>query len=213
MAPSLTPDFVNVQATRLYIEEVVRDAVAALLASDAIVVASPSGLPTGVVNGTEAVYLADATNGVYWRFRYNSAEAGPYKWYFIGGGSLYAEVVTTQAVDSAVYIDLATVGPSITIPLAGDYEIAIGSGMSLVANGTLFASYAIGATAAVDADSCEMGQVAHAATEGYLANITRVRRKTITAANTALVMKYRESVAGTGSWFERWIQARPIRVG
>ena len=72
-----------------------------------------TSLPVGVADGTEVHYVADAADGMLWRFRYNAA-GGAYKWEFVGGRPLYAEVTTPQTRNVATYADLTTVGPSIT---------------------------------------------------------------------------------------------------
>jgi len=53
-----------------------------------------SSLPSSPVNGQDCYYLADATNGVVWHLKYRSASASTFKWEYVGGGSLHAEVAT-----------------------------------------------------------------------------------------------------------------------
>ena len=82
-----------------------------------------STLPVSPTDG-QTVYLqttAMAAAGIVWTFRYRAA-AGTYKWEFVGGPPWVAEIATGQAGGSQnAFIDLATVGPSITVPLAGEY--------------------------------------------------------------------------------------------
>jgi hypothetical protein len=44
-----------------------------------------------------------------------------FKWEFVGGAPAYAAVETSQTTASAALVDLTTVGPSFTVPRAGDY--------------------------------------------------------------------------------------------
>lgn len=169
-------------------------------------------------DGDEIYYLADATNGVLWHFRYRAASASAYKWEAVGiGAPLFAEVTAPEARANAAYGDLATVGPSITAPLAGDYDVTIGAQLQTNADSSAaraaYMSYAIGGTAAADADALKYdatffnlywqvhGQSDH-----------RVRRKTGLAAATALVAKYRSD--GASSTFrDRYMSLVPVRVG
>jgi len=166
-----------------------------------------TSLPPSPVDGQEYDYVADATNGVIWHLRYRAASASAYKWEFVGGASLYAAVAASETTASGTYVDLTTVGPAVTLPLAGDYDIEHGA--TLGASGTCYLSmsYAIGATAAVDADNVETSMGTSSA-----AAVARQARKTALAAATALTAKYR--ISGTGpSFSKRWLRVRPVRVG
>ena len=81
------------------------------------------GLVPGPYDGQEVALIVDATNGIKWRFRYNSSSASVYKWEFVGGSALTASIDTQEApVSTGAWSDAATVGPSITIPRAGQYR-------------------------------------------------------------------------------------------
>lgn len=158
-------------------------------------------------DGTEIELEADATDGVYWRFRRREASAHSYKWEFVGGADLYEEVETAQT-GSGAYGDLATVGPAIAIPVEGEFIVALGCHAALgSAPANTYMSYAIGGSGAVDADSL---QNSHST-----ANITQVmsreRRKGSLTAVT-LTAKYKTD-AGTGTWSKRWMRVRPVRIG
>lgn len=157
------------------------------------------------------VTTSPAGGGVgHWEFRYNATTS---KWDFAGGPALFAEVLTSQTTTSVSYADLATVGPSITVPLAGDYDVGIGANLT---NDTVTAaawmSYAVGGTAASDNDAITSG----AAAAGDYApqnSLARRRRKTGLAASTALVSKYRrDSAGGTVTAKNRWMSVIPVRV-
>lgn len=82
-----------------------------------------STLPASPSDGQTVYYQSAgmATAGIVWTFRYRTA-AGTHKWEFVGGPPWTAEISTSQNGGSQnAFIDLATVGPSVTVPLAGEY--------------------------------------------------------------------------------------------
>jgi hypothetical protein len=172
-------------------------------------------LATGASLGTGADgeikhYLADAANGVVWTFRYRAASASAYKWEFIGGPSLFAEILTNESTSSNTFVDLFTAGPSIALPLAGDYDVSIGARMYNDANGAgAEMSYNIGATAAVVADG--ISNFANNA-DTVASNSARVRRKTGLTAVTLTAKYRRATAAGNALFHDRWMCAIPIRV-
>lgn len=169
-----------------------------------------TSLPGSPVDGQEIIFAADATNGVMWHLRYRSGASGSYKWEFVGGGVLLAEVTTSQTTASTSYAALTTAGPSITVPLAGDYIVEIGCRtFSDGANQGGIMSYDIGGTGAVDADRIEFSM----GTGVSSGNISRVRRKDGLAASNALVSKYKTTGANTATFHNRWMKVVPIRLG
>lgn len=173
-----------------------------------------SSLPSGTgipFDGQEIYFLADAANGVLWRLRYRSASSSVYKWEAVGSPPpLLAEITAAEQQGTVAYADLTTVGPSVTLPLAGDYEVAI----EAHAYGTLDAqalsmSYSIGATGAVDADRALMEVNGNTARTEFM---RRRRRKNALTAVT-LTMKYATVGGGTSTFHSRSIRATPFRVG
>jgi hypothetical protein len=74
-------------------------------------------------DGQECHYLADAANGVVWHLKYRAASSSAYKWEFVGGSALASRTSGNFAVTSVnPTITVATDGPSVILPLAGDYE-------------------------------------------------------------------------------------------
>lgn len=165
--------------------------------------------PASPVDGMLWRYPADASAGVYWWFQYLASATD---WLFAGGPALFAEVVTSQTTASASYTDLATVGPAIAIPFAGDYDVEIGARMSN-ANDTAgtFMSYAIGGTGAVDADAI-VNYSGASVSSGVTVRVNeaRLRRKTGLTAVT-LTAKYKAD-AGTGHFLDRWMKVTPVRL-
>jgi opacity protein-like surface antigen len=84
----------------------------------------------GTVAPDEVYLEVDATNGIQWHLAYESGEP-TYKWRFLGGPPLQATVTASETTTATSPGDLATVGPSITLPRGGDYaadwSVALGA--------------------------------------------------------------------------------------
>jgi hypothetical protein len=170
-----------------------------------------TSLPGSPIDGQECYYLADATNGVVWHLRYRTASSSAYKWECVGGSSLSAEVEAQSAtVTSTTYIDVST-GPSLVVPLAGDYQVdwgALSSGS--VATAIIASSIKRGAAAAVDADALLQqppGVNYFNAGPGH-----RRKRMNALAASTTLAMQHKAN-NGTMNFSNRWLAVQPVRVG
>lgn len=160
-------------------------------------------------DGQECYLLADATNGVVWHLKYKTSTT---KWHYVGGPPIFQEVATAEGPSVAGgFANLATVGPSITVPAAGDYDLEIGfSGYAAGAGNALRMSYAIGATLASTNDQALFETVSATA---YTEQVSRPRRKTL-AAGAALVAKYMVTVNTGGPTFQyRWMRLTPVRLG
>jgi hypothetical protein len=170
-----------------------------------------STLPSSPVDGQIAHYQTSsmATDGIMWIFQYRSG-GGSYKWEFIGGSRWSKEVTTQETTTSGSYANLATVGPTVTAPLAGEYSVLFGLDMyDFTSPNTATASYSIGAAAATDADSIRISPNTGDSAGSFYTNRDRI--KTL-AASDALTMKYKVS-GGTGNFLNRMIGIIPIRVG
>jgi hypothetical protein len=159
--------------------------------------------PGSPVDGDIHVYPADTTNRVMWQFMWRAASS---KWEFIGGSPLYAEVATSEGTASTTYAALATAGPSIVLPFAGDWMIEIGAYATQTADGAAgLMSYDIGGTGAVDADALEHLR----GTNSSAMSGTFGRRKAGLTAVT-LTAKYKTAGAGTATFKKRWMKATPV---
>ena len=150
------------------------------------------------------------TDGVVWMFRYRSA-GGTYKWEFIGGGYWEKEVDATEAITAAYpnYSDSATVGPSITVPLAGEYVLEYGLWpVNVGASAYVMCAPKIGAAAPQDIDAIGVD----AGTGNADAASSRQRRKTITPAGTLVKLQYTRN-GSTAQTSLRFLSVIPIRVG
>lgn len=170
-----------------------------------------TALPSTADEGDQIVYDT-GTSGVRWHLVYDTSDGTTYPWLFIGGPALYAEVTTQQTTQSASFTDLSTTGPTVTLPLAGDFDVEVGCRAHVNTNaGFAGMSYAIGASAATDADAIFHNEPAGDNTSPQ--NIMRKRRKTGLTA-VALTSKYRvNNAANTATFEHRWISALPVRVG
>jgi hypothetical protein len=165
---------------------------------------SPPGSPA---DGDVWIAVDSLTLPTYqWQFRWHSGSSNADKWEFIGGAAAFAEVTTSETTASTTYAALATAGPTFTIPRAGVYTVEIGFRRSDTNGGTVFMSYDIGGTGAVDADSAQF-----TGSGGQNASVSRAREKSGLAASTTLTAKYRVS-ANTDSFADRWMRVTPKRV-
>lgn len=165
-----------------------------------------TALPGSPVEGQE-IFLVDSLTAPtrLWHLKYFGALAGTSKWWVISATPLFAEVLTSENTTSTTYTALATAGPSIALPLAGDYDVEVSARLGTGAQRDGLMSYDIGATAAVDNDA--------AFDLNGRSAVSAVRRKTGLTAVT-LTAKYRTSDSGfavTAS--HRRMKVTPIRVG
>ena len=171
-----------------------------------------TALPTSPADGTVIDYVADSSNGVVWRFRYRAGSGSSYKWEFVGGSPLWAEVAAQESYGAGVttYGDLATAGPAITLPLAGDHMVEVGSLARHDTNArAAWMSYQIGGTGASDSDGT---YVYAGSTNTVQVPLFRPRLKTGLGAVT-LTAKYRSDGTGVATYAHRWIRVTPVRVG
>ncbi len=164
--------------------------------------ASGTSFPSGPTNGDEFIYIADATNGIRWAFQYNSGSPSAYKWEFIGGDPLLSAINTTEATNSTSYTALSTAGPSVALPLSGDWLVRIEVTCNSSPLATSWMSYDIGGTGAVDADALRNGASLTAA--GWTQLKTSLTAVTLTA-------KYRVE-SGNNTFEKRVLSVLPVRT-
>jgi hypothetical protein len=169
-----------------------------------------TSLPSSPIDGQEIYFLADATNSIVWHLRYRAASASGYKWEFLGGlaleHTLGAQTTTTVGT---VWHDLATVGPTLTVPLAGTYDVdyrarfynppAASNAQIGVAIGAATPLDIAGATAAI------------ASTQGY--PMSDIVRRDYAAGNALRVRYAIAGGVGTYTYDLRHLRLTPVRVG
>jgi hypothetical protein len=176
-----------------------------------------STLPSSPYDGQECYYLADAAAGIVWHLRYRAASTSAYKWEMLGGAPLRGAdlgnggdpTAAGESTTSAAFVDLATLGPDVTVPLAGEYLVSWG--FTVIGNLTpanVQMSIANGATAASGNDS--ILQYIHTANSYY--TLSRTRQFTC-VAGALLRCKYAGYTGMTTYFSKRWMNARPLRVG
>jgi hypothetical protein len=175
-----------------------------------------TALPGSPLDGQEVYYVADATNGVNWHLRYTAAIT---KWVLVGGQPLQVYDVNQVTRASASFGDFSTAGPSLTIPLAGDYMVEWTTNVGDQNDAPSFDSFVGIKNAAVDPADADCLKFGFRSTQGSLVGRDvpqpmGVLRRTITvaAAGDILKMVARGSTAVSITYERRLIVATPIKV-
>lgn len=168
--------------------------------------ASPEGTK-GTVAPDEVYLEVDATNGILWHLGYESGET-TYKWRFLGGSPLYSEVTTSESTASGTYAALSTAGPSISLPVAGDYMVTphVQINPASVAAALASMSYDIGGTGAVDADRIVAG---NPAANAMFADVSWPKRK---QGLTAVTLTSKYKATNNSTFANRSLSVTPIRL-
>jgi microcystin-dependent protein len=165
-----------------------------------------TALPVVPYDGQEIYYLADATNGVMWHLRYRAASASAYKWEYVGGAPLHAaETATHNPVTNTAAAD-KNGGPTLAIPLAGDYEITFVAELYNTPNSYQYCGMHTAANVLIDS------WLYHGNFSGFGVVASRTGKVAALAAQT---IKARVMTGGsTGGYVQgARVLARPIRVG
>ena len=178
-----------------------------------------TALPSSPVDGQSFYYVADTTNGIVWHLRYRAASASAYKWEFVGGESIGGTVLTSQSLGATVntWADLATAGPSLTLPLAGDYRFRWGayvkndSGIgSILGIGLRFG--ATDPTSAAGLGIRWTAGITAASTSNPGHNVSSEDVATAQTASTIVKAVYRQNNTNC-NFGNRYLYASPVRVG
>jgi len=173
-------------------------------------------LPSSPFDGQEVDFTDSLTTPTFvWRLRYVAA-APTNKWKFVGGAGLLARIATQEGTSSQSYVDLTTVGPSLTAPLAGEYEVNVMAQHWITAEAATQVRVAakFGAAATSDADGAHLAQRTGAVSIAEAEPIIGLPfRKTIAAAGTLVKVQYRRDTAPGTVWYsDRAITMIPIAV-
>lgn len=171
-------------------------------------------LPAGPIHGdifrwkgTNAV--TNGINSVYWEFIYDATDA---YWYPVGARNplraFTAAGVTPAA--TATYQTL-TGDPALTLPFAGDYDIAVGAfllaGNVPSAQGANI-SVSFNGSTPTDANSVQFNHTANL--QG--AHVSKELTQTGLAAATTLAARCKGAATNPPSFQERFLTAYPVRV-
>ena len=166
-----------------------------------------TAIPAVAYQGYQIIYDT-GTAGIRWHFVYDSSDGTTYPWLFIGGPPLRSDVATSQSRANAAYGALATAGPSLTNPLAGDWDLGTGARVTSPSGELAMYSYTIAGGAALDVDAVFLGGSA-STVDGYT---HRINRRTSVSASTAFVANYRSSGGASATFENRYMTLTPVRV-
>lgn len=181
--------------------------------STPFVIARATTLPGSPTDGLMAILVDDLTTPTYeFLFRYNAA-GGTYKWECIGQGiPLASDVPDSDTCSSGTYVDLAHAGPTVTLPLAGEWQLSYGTNIKLVPGSGFRANMSpkIGAAATSDGDAVWYAGPAGGGSAEEV-SVSRTTNQTITAAATVILLQYKR--AAVDPVFDgRWLRAIPRKV-
>jgi hypothetical protein len=166
-------------------------------------------LPASPFDGQE-VDLTDSllTPSWVWRFRYVAA-APTNKWKFVGGPPVFSSIETIEAVSTTgAWADTPTVGPTITLALAGDYylewDVAVSSATT---NILVYCGPAVGAGTPL---SAAVQMIHTVGGLGWNHTFGSHWRANSLAAGTVLRMRYQNP--NESHWLNRRLSVLPVAV-
>lgn len=159
-----------------------------------------TALPTGtIIKGSFCTFKA--ATGIYWRLVYS--EEATYPWAKIGGPPLREFIEASQSTASTSYVDLTTVGPSITTPTAGEWRATINNMQWGSTTNEVYAAPSFNGTAP--------GNLYVRANSSVPQNLTTTFIGTAPKATT--IKTVYKVASGTGNYALRTLEIDPIRVG
>lgn len=168
-----------------------------------------TSLPASPVDGQMAILVDSVTNPSYqWVFRYNSGSTSAYKWEFVGGNDLYAEVAGTDTTTSTTSVNLSA-GPTLpALPRAGDWFIEIEAVVSsTVADAQTWLGVGDSSVAASQLITQTFGQSPSAGRWS-----TAHARGRANGLASGIFLSTKAWGSGTSSYQGRRLSARPVRV-
>lgn len=170
-----------------------------------------SALPPAPFDGQEIYYqnVAMATDGVVWHFRYREGSTSAYKWEKIGGSKLYAQSTVPQNVPTTTP---TVVPPSLTLPLAGEYNFAWGARIYVqnpAGQNAILALYINNVQQTPYLDHYQ--GTAGVNVTLHATNPLQTMKKVVTAATQVADLRMWAG-SGTATSDNRWIEADPVRV-
>lgn len=121
-------------------------------------------LPAQASTGQIAYCLVDPVESIVWQFVYFGAvQQGQsqgqgftgFPWLFVGGPPVYSYISTNENCSSAALVNLATVGPQIAVPFAGDYDYEMGCYVNVTSAGGATATMQLLSGATTYTPQCE----------------------------------------------------------
>jgi hypothetical protein len=171
-----------------------------------------TSLPGSPAGGDEYILVDSTSNPTYqWRFRYNSGSSSTYKWEFVGGSILTAQVAADESsATTAAWTDLTTAGPLIVVPRAGDYVCAGAASVYTTAGaGT---GLQLGIASGATTPGAGVIATANSAGAGYVTSMS-VAPQTLTAVASGADVRLRYyGAAATLHAYQRQLAVTPRRV-
>lgn len=168
-----------------------------------------TSLPGSPINGQRAILTDSTTAPTYlWEFIYDSAISDANKWVCVGGAPAYVLVDTEEGSSTTgSWQNLATDGPSFTVPRAGIY---LADFCAYVKNTNVGSLNQTGVAIGNGTPAAPVAQKFADVAGHYDTTSGRVRFPTLSASDV-LKVRYHLS-AGTGTWRGRTISVMPVRV-
>lgn len=171
-------------------------------------IAMVTALPASPADGAEVILCDNVALPAYaWRLRWNAADG---RWQFLGGTAYRAAVGTSETTTTiGSYVNLATIGPRVTIPRQGDYMVRFGCTLidtaadSQANMGVGIADFAAPSLAEARGHISAANYHLTVYTEAQLNNL---------AAGAELRAKYLHTVAGTLTVLSRFLSIQPTRL-
>jgi len=167
-----------------------------------------TSLPANPFDGQEVYLQVDATNGVIWHLRYRAASASAYKWEYIGGAPLMVE--TAAAAGPTNNQTYTQIGPTLTVPNAGDYEITLWGNCGGDAGWNCLLTVKLGAAAAADNEGIGDTNTGGSSPPAVWTSVSRVMKRTLAAS--AVLGTYARSTGGSWRWSQYGMSVRPVRL-
>lgn len=167
-------------------------------------------LPDVGYSGQVVRVLVNEDAGWVWEFVYSEPHSGIHRWFYKGGSPITNQVPASETTASTTYADLASSGPSVTLPLPGVYRVEIGCSAENDTGGeACFMSPRVGSDTPTDANAVVLDD----APAGGQASISRPLSNyfTTTEADQVISAQYRVS-GGTGTFLNRDMVVTPVRV-
>jgi hypothetical protein len=158
--------------------------------------------------------MVDINAGVLWPLKFDPLPpTSLYQWIALSQPSQFAETLADEGVASTTYVNPVTAGPTITLPLPGEYRPQLGARSWHSSGQYGYMSFDWSgsgrSTANMDDDAHKwMGGVANMANTG-----SRKRPARVLPGNIAITAKYRTESGGNVGFAARWMEFNAIRVG
>lgn len=173
-----------------------------------------TALPSSPADGETVVLTDSLASPTYrWLLRYAAGSSSAYKWEALGGSPLHAAVDADDDLGSALssWLSGATPGPSVAVPLAGDYDVDWAFDASNAATVAMMASGLFNALGA-PLSQAPYAVLSGGGGSGWWNNVARVDRVTVSAAGAVWLLYY-QAVAANTHVARRRLRVRPVRVG